>query len=230
MIPKTIHYCWFGKKEKPELVLNCIASWKVHCGDYEIKEWDENTFDVNSHPFTRKMYQEKKYAFVADYVRLLALEKNGGIYLDTDMLLVRSLTPLLQTTLLLGKESDTYISCGMIGSEPHHPFIQAMKKSYDTIQKLEPNPVIMTRLFNKIHPQEATILPPPAFYPFDAKSIHLYKGQELGDETYGIHLWNYSWGHPLNKLFKKTGLYFIGKRLTEQLGIKNVLKKIFKFI
>lgn len=230
MIPKIIHYCWFGRKPKGELIERCITSWSKQCPDYTIIEWNEDTFNVNSHPFTKRMYNEKKFAFVADYVRLIALKEKGGIYLDTDMLLVQPLDSLLTTSLLLGKESEAFISCGMIGASPHHPFIEAMRKEYDTLTVLRPNPVIMTELFDRLHPDNTRILEPTAFYPFDSEHIHTYKGQNLGGTVYGVHLWNYSWGHPLNKFFKKIGIYSFGKKVVELLGIKKILKKLLGFV
>lgn len=230
MIPKTIHYCWFGKAPQSALIVRCKESWKTMCPEYVIKEWNEESFDVKSHPFTSRMYQEKKYAFVADYVRLIALLQDGGIYLDTDMLLVQPLDELLDTSLLLGKESDAFVSCGMIGAAPHHPFIEALRAQYDTLKELRPNPVIMTELYNTLRPTSTTIMPPRAFYPYDANHIHNYHGQELTQEVYGVHLWNYSWGHPLNKFFKKIGIYRVGKKCVEILGVKKLLKKIFRFI
>ena len=230
MIPTIIHYCWFGGKPKNALIEKCIASWKQQCPSYSILEWNEETFDVNSHPFTKRMYAEKKYAFVADYVRLIALKDYGGVYLDTDMLLVKSLSPLLDTPLLLGKESDAFISCGMIGAKPAHPFIEAMRKEYDAMETPTTNPVIMTRLYKTLEPKDATILSPSTFYPFDADTIKEYKGQSLPDAVYGVHLWNYSWGSPLNKAFKKIGIYRIGKKMLEMLGIKKIIKKILGFI
>ena len=230
MIPKIIHYCWFGKNKKSELIERCIASWKQQCPDYAIIEWTEENFDIGSHPFTSQMYQEKKFAFVADYVRLIALLRDGGIYLDTDMLLVQSLDELLHTSLLLGKESDTFISCGMIGTTPNHPFIEKMREKYDTMTELKPNPVIMTELYATLNPTNTTVMSPRAFYPYDAHHIKNYHGQALGKDVYGVHLWNYSWGHPLNKFFKKIGVYRFGKKCVEILGIKKKLKKIFKFI
>jgi mannosyltransferase OCH1-like enzyme len=176
------------------------------------------------------MYTEKKFAFVADYVRLIALKQKGGIYLDTDMLLLKPLDDLLHTSLLLGKESKEFISCGMIGSIPDHPFIEATRKEYDTMTILKPNPVIMTALYQKMHPENTQIMDPQAFYPFDANMIHTYTWQALGPDVYGVHLWNYSWGHPLNKFFKKLGIYSYGKKITEVLGIKKVVKKLLGFI
>jgi hypothetical protein len=230
MIPKIIHYCWFGKNQKNEVIQKCIESWKRHCPDYVIMLWDENTFDVTSHPFTLRMYREKKFAFVADYVRLIALQKHGGVYLDTDMLLVQPLDSLLHTSLLLGKESKEFVSCGMIGATPDHPFIEAMREKYDDMKELRPNPVIMTELFNSMHPSDTTVLGPVAFYPYTSDTIHNYKGQQLGNDVYGIHLWNYSWGHPLNKFFKKIGIHKLGKKVAEILGVKKILKKLFGFI
>ena len=230
MIPKIIHYCWFGNTPQGELIEQCIQSWKIQCPDYTIIMWNEHSFDVESHPFTSRMYKEKKYAFVADYVRLIALLRDGGIYLDTDMLLVQPLDDLLDTTLLLGKESDEFISCGMIGATPNHPFIEAMRAKYDDMKELRPNPVIMTELYNTMNQPNTKIMPPHAFYPYDADHIKNYTGQNLGKEVYGVHLWNYSWGHPLNKLFKKTGVHRIGKKTAEVLGIKKVLKKLFGFV
>lgn len=230
MIPKIIHYCWFGKKPQGELIERCIASWKTMCPDYMITEWNEDTFDVTSHPFTKRMYEEKKFAFVADYVRLIALQKQGGIYLDTDMLLVQELDTLLNTSLLLGRESPQFISCGMIGATPNHPFIEAMRATYDTITVLRPNPVIMTELYNTMQPTDTRIMEPKAFYPFNAENIQKYHGEQLGHAVYGVHLWNYSWGHPLNKLFKKLGIHAFGKKVVELLGIKQILKKLLGFI
>jgi mannosyltransferase OCH1-like enzyme len=230
MIPKIIHYCWFGKKPKSKLIEGCIESWKVNCSDFTITEWNEDTFSIESNPFTSKMYKEQKFAFVADYVRLIALRDHGGIYLDTDMLLIKPIDELLTTKLLLGKESDSFISCGMIGAVPHHPFIEEMRSYYDTITELKPNPVIMTELYAKLQPKDTLVLPPIAFYPYDAEHINLYKGQPLNEWTYGVHLWNYSWGHPLNKLFKKIGIHALGKKVVEILGIKKLLKRLLGFV
>ncbi len=230
MIPKIIHYCWFGNAPYGDVIEQCIQSWKTQCPDYTIKKWNEESFDIKSHPFTSQMYKEKKFAFVADYVRLVALLEDGGIYLDTDMLLLKSLDNLLDTSLLLGKESEAYISCGMIGATPHHPFIEAMRKKYDDMKELRPNPVIMTELYNTMNPTDTKVLAPHVFYPFDTHHIHNYKGQTLEADVYGVHLWNYSWGHPLNKFFKKIGVYRFGKKVVEVLGVKKILKKLFGFI
>ena len=91
MIPKIIHYCWFGGNPLPMDVKKCIESWKEKCPDYEIKCWDESNFDVNAHPFTKAAYEAKAWAFVSDYARLRVVYDNGGIYLDTDVELLKNL-------------------------------------------------------------------------------------------------------------------------------------------
>ena len=85
MIPKIIHYCWFGKGEMPESAKKCLASWHEHMPDYDYKLWNEDNFDVNQYVYAKEAYEARKYAFVSDVVRLWALEREGGIYLDTDV-------------------------------------------------------------------------------------------------------------------------------------------------
>lgn len=232
MIPKTIHYCWFGNTQKSDEIRTCLESWKRTCPDFVIKEWNESNFDINSFPFTKKMYQEKKWAFVADYARLYTLEKEGGFYLDTDMLLLQSLSPLTEYSCVLGEESVGIISAGMIAAEPNHSFIQACKDFYDIhSEETITIPRVLTSVFNNYNDKSMLkVFPPQAFYPFDAEHISLFYGQDLGSDVYGVHLWHYSWGHPLNKFFKKIGIYTFGKKLAEVLGIKKILKKLLGFI
>ena len=106
MIPKVIHYCWFGRGEKPKLANRCINSWRKYCSDYEIIEWNEENFDVNSNAYTKWCYENKKYAFLSDYVRLLVVYRNGGIYFDTDVELVRNPDFLLKKQAFFGFETD----------------------------------------------------------------------------------------------------------------------------
>lgn len=232
MIPKIIHYCWFGKNPKTPEILYCIESWKRVCPDFEIKEWNEENFHIGDFPFAKRMYGEKKWAFVADYARLQILGEHGGFYLDTDMLLLQSLEPLTRHACALGEESTGTISAGMIGAEAHHPFIFACKKFYDEqSQDLITIPRVLSQVF-KTYPnkQDIFVYPPKTFYPFDSDHIKEFHGQDLGPEVIGVHLWHYSWGHPVNKFFKKIGIYRFGKKLVEVLGIKALLKKILGFI
>ena len=96
MIPKIIHYCWFGRKQKPKIAEKCIASWLKFCPDYEIIEWNEDNFDVNMNGYTRMCLEQRKYAFLSDYVRLWAVEKYGGVYFDTDVEVIKSIDQLLE--------------------------------------------------------------------------------------------------------------------------------------
>ncbi|MBP5620739.1 MAG: hypothetical protein J6X44_01860, partial [Thermoguttaceae bacterium] len=105
-IPKTIHYCWFGRGEKPKLAQKCIASWKKYMPDYEIVEWNEDNFDTNKNGYTRMCYEQKKYAFLSDYARLLVVEENGGLYFDTDVEVLKPFDSLLDNVAFFGFETN----------------------------------------------------------------------------------------------------------------------------
>lgn len=106
MIPKIIHYCWFGRNPLPELAQKCIASWKKYLPDYEIKEWNENNFDVDIIPYTAEAYAANKYAFVSDYARFWILYKYGGIYFDTDVEVIRPIDDIVAKGNFMGCETD----------------------------------------------------------------------------------------------------------------------------
>ena len=106
MIPKIIHYCWFGRGPLPELAQKCIASWKKYLPDYEIKEWNEDNFDVNIIPYTAEAYKAKKYAFVSDYARFWILYQYGGIYFDTDVEVIRPIDDIVERGNFMGFETD----------------------------------------------------------------------------------------------------------------------------
>lgn len=106
MIPKIIHYCWFGRGPLPELAQKCIASWKKYLPDYEIKEWNEDNFDVNIIPYTAEAYKAKKYAFVSDYARFWILYQYGGIYFDTDVEVIRPIDDIISRGNFMGCETD----------------------------------------------------------------------------------------------------------------------------
>ena len=131
-IPKVIHYCWFGNNPKNKLIRSCMDSWKATCPDYEIIEWNESNIDIASLPrYPRKAHEDKKWAFVSDYVRFLVLYESGGIYLDTDMLLVKSLDPLLDNSCFFGYESKNKINGAIIGAERNNEFIEKVIAKYD---------------------------------------------------------------------------------------------------
>lgn len=117
MIPKVIHYCWFGRNPLPKLAKKCIESWKKYLPDYEIKEWNEDNFDLDLYPYAREAYDNRKFAFVTDVVRLYALYHEGGVYMDTDVEVLKSLDPFLHHTAFSGFEDERNISTGIMASE-----------------------------------------------------------------------------------------------------------------
>ncbi len=117
MIPKIIHYCWFGRNPLPPLAKKCIASWKKHLPEYEIKEWNEDNFDLDMFPYAREAYDNRKFAFVTDIVRLYALYNEGGIYMDTDVEVLKSLDGFLHHTAFSGFENETDVPTGIMASE-----------------------------------------------------------------------------------------------------------------
>ena len=131
-IPRIVHYCWFGRGEKPELVGRCIASWRRVLPDYEIREWNEDNFDVSVLPYTAQAYAQKKYAFVSDYARLQILQQYGGIYLDTDVEVLRPLDAFLHHACFLGFESDRGVAPGLImGCTAGHPILRELMAYYE---------------------------------------------------------------------------------------------------
>ena len=117
MIPKKIHYCWFGRGEKPELALKCIESWKKYLPDYELKEWNEDIFDISRNQYVREAYENRKFAFVTDYVRLYAIYTEGGIYMDTDVEVVGRFDKFLHHHAFSGFETDGNVPTGMMAAE-----------------------------------------------------------------------------------------------------------------
>jgi hypothetical protein len=113
MIPKKIHYCWFGEKAPPEYVSKCMETWKKHCPDYEIIRWDEKNYNVNKIPYTKEAYEAKRYAFVSDYARLDIIYNQGGIYLDTDVELIKPLDELLNYPCYMGMELKGRVATGL---------------------------------------------------------------------------------------------------------------------
>lgn len=134
-IPKTIHYCWFGRNPKPKLAKKCIKSWKKYCPDYEIIQWNEDNFDISSAPiYVRQAYEAKKWAFVTDYVRLWVVYEHGGIYLDTDVELKKHLDSLLEYAAYFGFEDGQYIATGLgFGAEKNTPLLKEIMDDYDGI-------------------------------------------------------------------------------------------------
>lgn len=214
MIPKIIHYCWFGGKGKPEDVIQYIESWKIYCPDYEIKEWNEKTFDVNENDYCREAYEAKKWAFVTDYVRLKVLYEFGGIYMDTDVEVVKSLDPLLKYNALSGYESQTSIPTGTMCACRNNEWIGMLLEDYknrhffkaDGTLDLTTNVKVITRLTQqkyqleldgnmKIFGDNMVLLPFDYLCAKDFETGIVTKTQN----TFTIHHFSGSWLTPENQ-------------------------------
>lgn len=136
MIPKVIHFCWFGDKKMPPLAKKCIKSWKKHCPDYEIKLWNEKNFNLDVNRYVREAYEAKKWAFITDYARLYIVYHYGGIYLDTDVELLKPLDSLLDHKAFFGIEAtpNKCIATGLgFGAEKENPVVKEIMDQYENI-------------------------------------------------------------------------------------------------
>ena len=134
-IPKIIHYVWVGNNEKPKDIKRCMETWKKHLKDYEIIEWNEKNFDIDSNKFVKEAYEARKWAYVSDYIRAYAIYNYGGIYLDTDVLVVESLDSLLDNRAFVGYENPQYPFTAVFGAEPGHPLVKDMIEYYDRLDE-----------------------------------------------------------------------------------------------
>lgn len=132
MIPKKIHYCWFGRGEMPDLAIKCINSWKDYLPDYELVLWNEDNFNVNTYQYTKQAYEAKKYAFVSDVVRLYALVNIGGVYMDTDVEVLNSLDSFLHHDAFSGFENEQMIPTGIMASKKGFKIFVDCLKEYET--------------------------------------------------------------------------------------------------
>ena len=134
MIPHTIHYCWFGHAPLPASARKCIASWRKHFPDYEIKEWNESNFDVACIPYIQQAYEHKKYAFVSDYARFAILYQHGGIYFDTDVEVIRGMEDVLSKGGYMGME-NCKVNPGLgMAAEANAPLMKEIMDYYATLQ------------------------------------------------------------------------------------------------
>lgn len=130
MIPKKIHYCWFGRGPMPELAIDCINSWKKIHPDFEFVLWNEDSFDITSNQYVKEAYDLKKFAFVTDYVRLYALYHHGGVYMDTDVELLKPLDKFLEHDAFTGCEDDLMCVTGTMASRLGHPWVEQLLSQY----------------------------------------------------------------------------------------------------
>lgn len=203
MIPKKIHYCWFGRGEKSKLALKCIESWKKYCPDYQIIEWNEDNFDINMNGYTCYTYEHKKYAFLSDYVRLLVVEQEGGIYFDVDVEVVKSFNELLKDDAFLGFETNEYINTGMgFGAVAGNDVIRKMIAEYDDLldgtNDVIGCPVLNTTALVKLGLElngELQKLENVMVYPSDYfNPLNSLTGKiTITSNTYSIHRYAMSW-------------------------------------
>ncbi len=232
MIPKRIHYCWFGRGSMPKLAQRCLESWHKHLSDYEFILWNENNFDINSNIYTCEAYKAKKYAFVTDFVRLYALYHYGGIYMDTDVEVLRNFDDLLKLTAFSGFESDTHVPTGIMASEQHGKWVEELLEYYDDLHFIKPdgttdtttNVMIISQIMEqggftldntrRDYKGIATLFPTEYFCP-----KKLATGERLITvNTYCIHHFAGSWvDHSViwNNKWKKRIKIFIGPRNTK---------------
>ena len=135
MIPKKIHYVWVGGNEKNNTIKQCMKTWGKHLEGYEVIEWNENNFDIDSHPFVKAAYKAKKWAYVSDYIRAYVIYKYGGIYLDADILVLDNFDRFLNNRAFVGFENPQYPFTAVFGAEPGHPLVKDMIEYYDRLDE-----------------------------------------------------------------------------------------------
>ena len=248
MIPKIIHYCWFGRNPKPELAMKCIASWKKYCPDYRIVEWNEDNFDLSYNDYVREAYENRKWAFITDVVRLKVLFDMGGIYMDTDVEVVKNIDSLLNYEAVSGFESEERIPTGLIAAEKGNPMIGELLRDYDDAHfvredgslNLETN---VTRITNaclkygliqnnsKQTINTFTFLPKDYLCPkdLDTREIH------ITENTLCIHHFDGSWHSEEDRYVERIqkkwakipGISYIAKfvGIVKYRGMRNALKE-----
>lgn len=194
MIPKIIHYCWLSGEPYPELITRCINSWKKVMPDYEIILWDTNRIDINSNRWLKQAFENKKYAFAADYIRFYALYNYGGIYLDADVEVLKSFDNLLNQKQFIGEEAGGDIEAAVIGAERGLPWIKKcldyyLERSFiksDGTFDMRPVPLLVSKI---LLPINVDIKP---YYYFSPKDVKIGK-MHICSETYCIHHFDGKW-------------------------------------
>ena len=240
-IPKVINYCWFGGKQKNKLIKKCIKSWKKYCPDYEIIEWNEENFDINLNHYVSQAYEEKKWAFVSDYVRLYVIYTYGGIYLDTDVELIKTLDNLLKYKAFFASENNKNINTGLgFGAIKNNKTVKLLLDSYENLEFKNKETGILDitpcthrnteelikkygtleEKMNSFIEDDVILLGKEYFCPFDSKTGKMIKT----NKTVGIHWFNASWRNKKINIQEK--LLRPVKRI---IGIEN-FEKIKKYI
>ena len=230
MIPKVIHYCWFGRTELPPLAKKCIASWRKFLPDYEIKEWNEDNYDITQNAYMASAYKEKKFGFVPDYICSDLIYKYGGFYFDTDVEVIKPLDSLLQYKGVMGFESKEFVAGGLIvAGEKGMEIFKEMRDIYDSISfynedgslNLLPSPAYNTEVLLKHglkkngKRQEVagiTIFPTDYFCPKPSQ----FGKTIITENTLTIHHYAASWIGPKQR-FANFLIRIFGKKLIMKL-------------
>ncbi len=239
MIPKKIHYCWFGGKPLPEDTLQYLQSWKTHCPDYEIIQWNEHNFDVSSVPYVQQASLCGKWAFVSDYVRLHALYTQGGIYMDTDVEVLKPLDAFLENEAFTGFEHCNAVQTCVLGAQAGHPAVKELMETYQSREflnekgemDLTTNVVGVTDYFarnglkmdNTLQTVRGfTVYPKDYFSPKNSRTLKM----EITENTHTIHHFAASWveqktqfRNRMKKLLGPTLSGFVVK-VMDKLGIQ----------
>ena len=227
MIPKIIHYCWFGNKEKPADVISFIDSWKKHLPDYKIVEWNETNFPYSKWRYAKEAYDCRKYAFVSDVCRLYALLTQGGIYLDTDVEVLKSFEPFLNNKSFIGLESPDTVSSAVIGAEKNCNWIRTALEEYDSEKfilndatfNITPNVQRLSAIIKSI-PENTS----PTVYPIDYFCANDWKSHSVvvTQNTVCIHHFAGTWTkNTYDKSNYKLRLKLLYKKLSNILRLNN---------
>ena len=226
MIPKIIHYCWFGRNPLPKSAQRCIASWRKFLPEYEIKEWNEDNFDVDSVPYTKEAYAARKYAFVTDYVRLYALSVEGGVYMDTDVEILKPLDDLLHLQAFTSYEGSKHKPpvTGLMASEADGQWVEEQLHAYDglhfcredgsldtTTNTQRISAIMKANGFvcdgRKRQYKDLTVFPSEYFCPHQTTGEYL-----LTENTYCNHHFMGSWNNNKNKGWKGVLCKLVGQQ------------------
>lgn len=239
MIPKVIHYCWFGQKPLPKSALSCINSWKLFFPDYQIKEWNENNFDLSSVPYVSEAYNAKKYAFVSDYVRFWIMYNYGGVYFDVDVQIIKSMDDIIAKGPFMGCENDggdnnrISVNPGLgIGANPCLKVFKEILDKYSnlhfinsdgsynqtTIVAYTTDILLSYKLKNISEIQQCAgiyIYPKEYFCPLNYET----RIMNITANTRSIHLYSASWVTKKQMLYKKVSKMF-GVKFAQYLSKK----------
>ena len=234
MIPKIIHYCWFGRGQMPELALKCIESWHRYLPDYTMKLWNEDSFDINTVTYVKEAYEARKYAFVTDYIRLYALYHEGGIYMDTDVEVLKPLDDLLDLPAFSGYESNKFTNfpTGLMASAAGGVWVKEQLDYYtdrhfilpDGSLDMTTNTVTISRIMKEngfeltgeyqVYKNDMHCFPSDYFCPMTSTRV-----LKLTKNSYCIHHFAGSWHTPTLKQKIKKFVFgkIVGAKLTDKL-------------